>query len=422
MKKISLILIIISAQYFYAQDSKNVLFLGNSYTYYNNLPLLVQQAANSVGDTFTYDTNTPGGYRLKGHATNPTSIVKIQAGNWDYIVLQDQSQHPSFPDAHVATEVYPYATQLSNLIKQHNPCATTTFFMTWGRENGDAGNCGGWTPVCTYEGMDDLLRQRYQIMANDNNGIASPVGAVWRYLRTNHPTIDLYSGDGSHPSLTGSYAGAITFYCSLFRKDPTQITFNSTLSTTDATIIKNAVKQIVFNDFSEWNIGKYDPIASFTTANTNENYTFTNTSENGVSYNWNFGDGNNSTNVNPVHTYTSNDDYTVTLTTTNCGKISISTQDITISALNIDENVTIDNNIYLGKNPVLDFLTINSNLFKQNKYQIKITSVIGQQVLDLKSSDNISQEINISSLASGLYILSISNYDEYVYNTKFIKQ
>jgi len=415
MKKIYLLLIIISTQSFYAQDSKNVLFLGNSYTYYNNLPLLVQKAATSAGDTFTYDTNTPGGHRLKGHATNPISISKIQTGNWDYVVLQDQSQYPSFPDAQVATEVYPYATQLSNLIKLHNPCATTAFFMTWGRENGDAGNCGGWSPVCTYEGMDNLLRQRYQIMANDNNGITSPVGAVWRYLRTNHPTINLYSGDGSHPSSTGSYAGAITFYCSLFQKDPTQVTFNSSLNAADATIIKNAVKQVVFNDFSEWNIGKYNPVASFNTTNTNQNYTFTNTSENGVSYNWNFGDGNSATDENPIHTYMNNGGYTIILTTTNCEKTSVLTHDISVSGLNIDDN------FYLVKNPVLDLLTISSNLFKQNKYRIKITSVIGQRILDLKSNDNISQKINISNLANGLYILNISNSDKNVYNTKFLK-
>ncbi len=405
----------------YSQDTKNVLFLGNSYTYVNNLPSLVQQAAASTGNTLNYDSNTPGGYRLKGHATNTTSINKIQIGNWDYVVLQDQSQFPSFPDAQVATEVYPYATQLSNLIKQYNPCAKPAFYMTWGRENGDAGNCGGWPPVCTYEGMDDLLRQRYQTMANDNNGITSPVGAVWRYLRNNHPTLDLYSGDGSHPSLMGSYAGAITFYCSLFRKDPTLVTFNSSLNAAEATIIKNAVKAVVFNDFMEWNIGEYDPIASFSSTNIDEAYTFTNTSDYGISYSWDFGDGNISTDENPNHSYTNNGNYTITLTTTNCGRISITTQNISISALNIEDNVPIDNNFYLVKNPVSNYVIINSNMFTQNRYQIKITSVIGQQIFEIKSNSNISQEINISHLSSGLYILDISDTEKNIYRAKFLK-
>jgi len=414
-------LMIFSMQLLYSQDTKNVLFLGNSYTYVNNLPELVKQAAASTGNIFTYDSNTPGGYRLKGHATNATSINKIQTGNWDFVVLQDQSQYPSFPDAQVATEVYPFATQLSNLIKQHNPCAKPAFYMTWGRENGDAQNCGEWTPVCTYEGMDDLLRLRYQTMANDNDGIASPVGAVWRYLRTNHPTLDLYSGDGSHPSLMGSYAGAITFYCSLFRKDPTLVTFNSSLNSTDATIIKNAVKTVVFNDLQEWNIGKYDPVASFTSTNTNELYTFTNTSDYGVSYSWSFGDGSTSTDENPNHSYTNNGDYIITLTATNCGKTSVTTQGITISALNIEDDTPVNNNFYIVKNPVSDYVIINSNLFPQNRYQIKITSVIGQRILNINSNTNTSQKINISHLSSGLYILDITDTEKRLYRTKFLK-
>lgn len=421
MKQLYFMLILFSIHSLYSQETKNVLFLGNSYTAVNNLPSLIQQVANSTGDVFNYDSNTPGGYRLKNHTTNTTSLNKIQAGNWDCVVLQDQSQFPSFPDAQVAVEVYPYATQLNSLIKQYNPCATTAFYMTWGRENGDAVNCGGWPPVCTYEGMDDLLRQRYQIMANDNNGITSPVGAVWRYLRTNHPTLNLYSGDGSHPSLIGSYAGAVSFYCSLFRKDPTQITFNSTINTANATIIKNAVKQVVFNNFLEWNIGKYDPEASFESNNINQDYTFTNTSENSLNYNWDFGDGTTSTDENPIHSYTSNGNYTITLTTANCEKTSITTQNIIISALNIEDNEAVDNSFYLVKNPVSDYLIINSNLFDYNKYQIKITSVIGQQIFDIKSSTNISQEINISHLSTGLYILNIYSQEKNIYKTKFLK-
>ena len=414
-------LILFSMQSLYSQDTKNVLFLGNSYTYYNNLPSLVQQVATSTGNTFTYDSNTPGGYRLKSHATNTTSINKIQAGNWDYVVLQDQSQFPSFPDAQVATEVYPYATQLSNLIKLHTPCAKPVFYMTWGRENGDAGNCAGWPAVCTYEGMDDLLRLRYQIMANDNNGIASPVGAVWRYLRTNHPTLDLYSPDESHPSLTGSYAGAITFYCTLFRRDPTLVTFNSSLSNADATIIKNAVKLVVFDDFTEWNIDKYDPIATFSNVNTNETFTFTNTSQNAISYAWDFGDGNTSTDENPIHVYATTGNFTVTLTITNCEKTNVTTNDITVNALDIEDEEH-NANFTLVKNPVDNILEIESSKFNSRNYTLEVYSVIGQRIFKKQSTLQSNQQIKTSALQSGIYLIQVLNEDTLVYTAKFFKK
>ena len=108
-------------------QTKNVLFLGNSYTGVNNLPLLTYNLALSLGDTINYDSNTPGGYTYEGHSTNATSLAKIAQGNWDFVVLQEQSQKPSFPPSQVATEVYPYAQVLVDSIKSANAC-TEPFF------------------------------------------------------------------------------------------------------------------------------------------------------------------------------------------------------------------------------------------------------------------------------------------------------
>jgi hypothetical protein len=104
MKNFSLILAIFISFNLYSQ-SKKVLFIGNSYTGVNNLPQLVYDVAISVGDTLIFDKHTPGGNRLMNHATNPTALAKINSNDWDHVVLQGQSQEPSFPDAQVETEV-----------------------------------------------------------------------------------------------------------------------------------------------------------------------------------------------------------------------------------------------------------------------------------------------------------------------------
>ena len=54
-------------------QSKRVLFIGNSYTAYNNLPLLTQNIALSFNDTLITDSNTPGGHRFNNHSTNATT-------------------------------------------------------------------------------------------------------------------------------------------------------------------------------------------------------------------------------------------------------------------------------------------------------------------------------------------------------------
>ena len=111
------------------------LFLGNSYTYVNAMPTMVNDMALSTGDTLNYDSNTPGGYTIEGHTTNATTIQKLKLGYWNYVIVQDQSQMPSFKTYNMDAAHY-----LDSLIKMHNECATTLFYMTWGRKNGDSYN------------------------------------------------------------------------------------------------------------------------------------------------------------------------------------------------------------------------------------------------------------------------------------------
>ena len=225
-----------------------VLFLGNSYTDVNDLPQIISNIASSNGDSLSYLSYAPGGYTLQNHSTDPVSVSLINQGNWDFVVLQEQSQLPSFPLGQVQISVYPYARFLDSLITSNNPCAETIFYMTWGREFGDASNCSSWPPVCTYEGMDSLLRLRYLEMAFNNNSIVSPVGAVWNHIRQNYPTIQLYQIDESHPSNEGSYAAACCFYASIFRKDPTTVTYDFGIHPPNGAWIRQAAKDVVFNN------------------------------------------------------------------------------------------------------------------------------------------------------------------------------
>ena len=122
-----------------AQQARNVLFIGNSYTQVNNLPAMVAAIAESMGDRMTYQSNTPGGCTFSQHCTNQ-SMQLIRSGEWDAVVLQEQSQLPSFPQSQVETEVFPYAKRLVDSIYANNPCCEPMFYMTWGRKNGDGQN------------------------------------------------------------------------------------------------------------------------------------------------------------------------------------------------------------------------------------------------------------------------------------------
>ena len=360
----------------FSQQTKEVLFIGNSYTYVNDLPNMVKQIALSFGDTLNYESSTPGGASFGMHATNATTISKINQQAWDYVVLQAQSQEAALSTNYVNTNVYPAVQSLIDIIENSSTCIEPMFFMTWGRKYGDANNCAPWPPVCTYLGMQQQLRLRYLDFTFTHDASCSPVGMAWKESILQDSTLNLYSPDNSHPSVNGSYLSACTFYASIFKNSPVGTTYiPNGIDTATASFLQNIASNTVLDSLSNWNIFN----AAFTSNEINDVVTFNNLSSNYNSVLWDFGDGQQSINENPLHTYDFPGTYTVTLsifTNDSCVSESIST-DISlsfatsISETNINKEVVSIIDI-LGRETSESKNTILFYLYKDGRVEKKI--------------------------------------------------
>jgi len=360
----------------FSQQTKEVLFIGNSYTYVNDLPNMVKQIALSFGDTLNYESSTPGGASFGMHATNATTISKINQQAWDYVVLQAQSQEAALSTSYVNVNVYPAVQSLIDIIENSSTCIEPMFFMTWGRKYGDANNCAPWPPVCTYLGMQQQLRLRYLDFTFTHDASCSPVGMAWKESILQDSTLNLYSPDNSHPSVYGSYLSACTFYASIFKNSPVGTTYiPNGIDTATASFLQNIASNTVLDSLSNWNIFN----AAFTSNEINDVVTFNNLSSNYNSVLWDFGDGQQSIDENPLHTYDFPGTYTVTLsifTNDSCVSESIST-DISlsfatsISETNINKEVVSIIDI-LGRETSESKNTILFYLYKDGRVEKKI--------------------------------------------------
>jgi len=409
LKFLCFLLLVANGGNLFAQASKRVLFLGNSYTYVNNLPQLCRDVALSAGDTLAVDVNANGGQTLQGHFTDNNSISKINQANWDYVVLQEQSQRPSFSQSQVEVEVFPYARGLDTMIKAANACTETIFYMTWGRKNGDAGNCAVWPPVCTYSGMDSMLYLRYMAMANDNEALVSPVGQVWKYLRANHPLIELYQPDESHPSAEGSYAAACCFYAIIFQKNPLLITYDFNLNAAVAADIRQAAKVVVFDSLSDWNVGRYAPQANFSSYidsfSNISSVTFTNNSIHYDSVHWDFGDGSSSNAINPIHTYNLSVSFRVVLTVFSCGQMDTFSQIVVIPPVVAVQNIQ-NTAVSIYPNPTSGQLFVESERLSVER--LEIIDVVGKIHQPIYQQSERRIIIDIHLLPAGAYWLRMS--------------
>lgn len=405
-----------------AQNRKlKVFFVGNSFTGTNNLPLVTSEIARSMGDTLEFDSNAPGGYTLQQHSSDATTLSKISMGTWNYVVLQEQSQSPAFPYAQVLIEVYPYAKKLDSLVHDKNICGRSVFYRTWGYPDGDVMNCPSFPPVCSYEGMDSLLNERYSEMAINNNALLSPVGNVFAQILKLSPTANLFQADRMHPSEMGTYAGALTFYTILYRKDPTTVPFTSTLSVSDANLVKDAVRDIVFTSLPKWHVGEYDPKVGFTESISGLDVSFNSSPSMNVSrYRWDFGDGGSSTDANPLHTYATGGFYDVKLYADNCILMDSAKRTIEVVGTGIAELKQQDE-FRLYPNPAGAVLHITSaKSVSLDNATISIWNLLGTRVATV---DHYAQQaMDISVLPAGMYIVKVATASGGIYTQRFTKK
>lgn len=191
-----------------------ILWIGNSYSYYNDLPRTITMMAMAAGEARVPSITAalvPGQF-LRGHAQRAAVIEAIAEG-WDYVVLQDQSLSTiEQPDS-----VLKYGTMLGSLAKQAG--AKVLLYATWPRQS---------TPQTA-----PVIQRVYATLAASIGATVVPVGSAWMAMREESPSSVLYMEDGSHPTAVGSYVAASVFYGVLYGKSATGLppnTFRSTLN------------------------------------------------------------------------------------------------------------------------------------------------------------------------------------------------
>lgn len=405
MKRLFTLLLTIGSLFANAQTT-SILFLGNSYTYTADLPGILYNLAINNGDTIYHESNTPGGYTFQGHSTNATSLNKIASRNWDFVVLQEQSQIPSFSPNQVANDCYPYAEILVDSIRSNYECTEPVFFMTWGRQAGDQQNCQFYPPVCTFAGMNGRLRESYLELGSMNEATVAPCGAAWGQmaLTNNFFWSGLYSGDGTHPSAWGTYLNACVFYATIFRKSPVGIPYYSSIGQQDAEDLQELAEAIVLDSLSTWYVGHADVTAAEEWNTNGLNVSFSNTSQNATGHFWNFGDGSTSQEVNPVHTYSTADTYTVMhVANSNCDS-DTSYSEVMVNGPSGIADVNLLNSI--GLNRVGEGISIFNPL--ETRIQLELIDAAGRSIHSRVVEARSTGQVALPS-TSNLYLIRVTD-------------
>jgi len=197
---IAVLLALGSTQLSGSNQSVRLLFIGNSYTATNDLPAMVANVLDGSGIDLDVESITPGGATLRQHAGDPSVRSTILDGDFDIIVMQEQSEVPAVPRL-LSDQSIPAAEALGAMATESG--AGVILLETWGHRNGSA--ISGHT---SFGSMQTALTSGYWSLAGASGGTIAPVGSTWaRSLEAND--IALHSADGSHPSPAGTHLASL---------------------------------------------------------------------------------------------------------------------------------------------------------------------------------------------------------------------
>lgn len=245
-------------------EELNVLFIGNSLTYYHEMPQTLQMMLNETNTNITIDQSTYPGYSLSQHLSRKTESTaenrirthtekKITEKKWDIIILQTGTVSVLIPENR-ELKVNRAISRIKELAT--NKDCKFILFNTWPSKRKypkkycysghsidksikDIDYCSPIMENLEQEIIE--INKSYNLVSKSNNIINSDNGNKFYEIRTSHPKIELYE-DYIHPNKNGAFLNACIFYQMLTDKKASELNYNGEIEPKTAELLKKIAK------------------------------------------------------------------------------------------------------------------------------------------------------------------------------------
>ncbi len=199
----------------FSQEKKEILFVGNSFTFYWNLPKLVEDMSKSKGLNWKVFQSTSSGATLEQHWNSKKglkTISLIKENKFDYIIFQDRSHNP----IRQVDSTIIYAKKFIKLSKSKN--SIPYLFSTWFYPK-------HWEREYPHDKVD-LVKTPFPIelviskISEEENIDFIPVGRAFKLFQDKHPNYNLFFDDDKHSSPNGTYLAACVIFSMISGESP----------------------------------------------------------------------------------------------------------------------------------------------------------------------------------------------------------
>lgn len=204
MKKWLVLLLLFACNYINAgetgivKDTLKILYIGNSLTYTNDLPALVEEIGRQDGKKIISKSIALPDYSLEDHWNQGHAQDEIEKGAYDLVILQ---QGPSaLPESQVL--LIDHAKRFAKICREHD--ARMALYMVWPSRSR------------SFDLNNVILS--YAKAAEKTGALLCPVGIAWKNVWQVNPGVSLYGPDGFHPGMDGTVLAAMTIYAAIAEK------------------------------------------------------------------------------------------------------------------------------------------------------------------------------------------------------------
>lgn len=179
-----------------SDSAKTILFVGNSLTYFNDLPKMVARAGLNRGIIIKTEMIAHPNYALEDHWNDGYMQTLIARNKYDFVVVQ---QGPS-SQADGRIMLLDYGARIKNICVPQN--TQLAFFMVW----------PAFSNFHTFDGVIN----NYTAAAVATNSLLCPVGKLWKEHFLSIGDYSYYGPDMFHPSQAGTEHAAMVIFETLF--------------------------------------------------------------------------------------------------------------------------------------------------------------------------------------------------------------
>ena len=240
----------------------NILFLGNSLIFYNDMPDIFAHLCAAGGKDVTVESITKGSATISHFASerDPLGIrtrEMLASRRWDYVIIEPSRRITPFEESVLCAE-----TEAAKTVKTlaEEAGAKILLYAVWGNNDGKVKECVAEAPphmpfvgvVHPYARRDHALflhKTAHRISEALGGVTVAEAGLAFENMIGAHPDMELYHTDLRHPSPAGSYLAACTIYSAIFGELTADIPF--TLDLPQASLLRQIADDTALHGFSD---------------------------------------------------------------------------------------------------------------------------------------------------------------------------